>query len=430
MPPLTHPEGRVLVIGANHRTSGLSVRDRLFVDDADIPEVLTQLRALGLQDAVVLSTCDRVEVHGFCRSPSQIYGPVRALFSNRAHIGPELPEDAFYLHQGADAVHHIFAVAASLDSLVVGEPQVLGQLKAAHRMARDHGSCAGPLENVLQSAYRAAKRVRTETTIGERPVSIAASACEVARDLHGDLSRTFVALIGAGEMGELIARHFQAAGVKGLTVSHPEAARADPLSRQLDCHVVAFENLSNALTQADIIISALGQRRHSLTADMVHSALKSRRNRPQLIIDTAVPGDVEPAVNRIDDAFLYELADLDRVAQDGQANRQAQADIAHRLIVEEVAGYLSNHSARDAVSVVTQLRSHFESVRKTVLAESPEDAGRATELLIARLLHNPSQFLRRRAREGRGKTDRAEQLLNALFDLDGSTRLNDKDKEK
>jgi len=287
----------------------------------------------------------------------------------------------------------------------------------------------GPLEGLLQSAYSATKRVRTETTLGERPVSIASAACEIARELHGDLSRLFVVMIGAGEMGELVARQFQSNGVKGLTLCHPNASRVEPLAMRLDCHISPHENLSGALAEADIVICAMGSRRHSLSSDMVYAALKARRRRPQLIIDTGIPGDGEPAVNRIDDAFLYELADLERVALQGRTNREAEAEAAHRLIEDEVAGYLLDNASRDAVPALTQLRTYFEETRQAVLRENPKDPARATELLVARLLHNPSKVLRHMAADEAAEIGSAERLLRLLFDLKLTANTNSNKKE-
>ncbi|NQV98472.1 MAG: glutamyl-tRNA reductase [Rhodospirillales bacterium] len=421
--------GRAFVVGANHRTSGLSLRDRLFVDDADVPAFLAKMATAGLGDAMVLSTCDRIEVQGYHSDPDSLLPILTDLFAAHGQVPAGELEDKFYLYQEVDAVRHIFSVAASMDSLVVGEPQVLGQMKAAHRLARDAVMISGPFEGLLQAAYGAAKRVRTETAIGERPVSIASAACEIARGLHGDLSQSYVAMIGAGEMGELIARQFKNTGVKGITVSHPIRARAEPLAGRLECHLTSFQDISSALSDADIIICAMGRREHSLTADMVRAALKSRRNQPQFIIDTAVPGDAEPSINRIDDAFLYELADLERVALEGQMNRQSEIDVARQLIEAEVSVYMTNHAAREAIPALSQLRAHFEAIRQTILRENPDDAARATELLVARLLHHPSRRLRERASAGRPQIDAAEQVLSDLFNLKTSDATDKNNKE-
>jgi glutamyl-tRNA reductase len=413
----THPINSAFVIGANYKTSGLSLRDRLFVEDKEVPGFLNELRQIGLLDGLILATCDRVEVMGMHSDPEVLFTEVIKVFAAHTHIPETELNGCLYLRVGPAAVGHLFAVTASIDSLVIGEPQVLGQVKAAHRMAKAADMILGPFEGLLQSAYEVAKRVRTETAIGERSVSIASAACEIARSLHGELRPLNLALIGGGEMGELMARQFKKNGVKELTVSHPNLARITPIANRLDCHITPYDRLSDALTEADIIICAVGDRRHSLSVDMVRSALKARRNRPQLIIDTAIPGDVEPAVNRIDDAFLYELADLERVILEGRENRGAETGAAKILIEEAVSAYLIDHASRSAVPVLSQLRSHFEAIQKVVIEENPNDASRATELLISKLLHRPSQVLRELAAQGKTEITGAERVLRVLFDL-------------
>lgn len=421
-----HPTGRAFVIGANHRTSGLSVRDRLFVVDANVPEFLNELRQSGLRDGLLLATCDRVEVLGIHSEPEILFSSIIKTFATHA----EMPEaelcEILYVREGPAAVRHLFSVTASLESLVIGEPQVFGQVKAAHRMAKDADMVHGAFEGLLQSAYGAAKRVRTETAIGERPVSIASAACGVARSLHGGLERLSVAVIGGGEMGELMARQFKDNGVKALTVSHPNPARITQLANRLECHITPYEKLVGALAEADIVICAMGSRRYSLSVDMVRGALKARRNRPQLIIDTAIPGDVEPAVNRIDDAFLYELSDLERVASEGLTSREAEREAAKVLIEEAVADYLKDHVSRDAVPVLKQLRRHFEATQQTVLDDHSNDAARATELLVSKLLHRPSEVLREMAVNGKTEIKDAERLLRALFNLENTNKENKK----
>ena len=421
-----HPTGRAFVIGANHQTSGLSVRDRLFVVDANVPEFLNELRQSGLRDGLLLATCDRVEVLGIHSEPEILFSSIIKTFATHA----EMPEaelcEILYVREGPAAVRHLFSVTASLESLVIGEPQVFGQVKAAHRMAKDADMVHGAFEGLLQSAYGAAKRVRTETAIGERPVSIASAACGVARSLHGGLERLSVAVIGGGEMGELMARQFKDNGVKALTVSHPNPARITQLANRLECHITPYEKLVGALAEADIVICAMGSRRYSLSVDMVRGALKARRNRPQLIIDTAIPGDVEPAVNRIDDAFLYELSDLERVALEGLTSREAESEAAKVLIEEAVADYLKDHVSRDAVPVLKQLRRHFEATQQTVLDDHSDDAARATELLVSKLLHRPSEVLREMAVNGKTEIKDAERLLRALFNLENTNKENKK----
>ena len=417
-----HPKSCAFVIGTNHRTSELSLRERLFVEDKEVPEFLSKLRQIGVSDGLLLATCDRVEVVGMHLDPETLYINILKIFAAHAHIADTKLTGSIYLHLGPAAIGHLFAVTASLDSLVIGEPQILGQVKAAHRMAKDADMVNGPFEGLLQSAYGVAKQVRTETAIGERAVSIVSAACEIAESLHGRLPPLSVTLLGGGEMGELMARQFKDSGVKALTVSHPNLARITPLANRLDCNITPYNKLSESLTEADIIICAMGDRRHSLRVDMVLSSLKARRNRPQLIIDTAIPGDVEPAVNRIDDAFLYELADLEQVTLEGRINRGVEADAAKILIKKAVLAYSTNYASRGAVPALSQLRSHFEAIQKDVINENPDDAVRATELLVSKLLHRPSQVLRELAAQGKTEIMDAEHVLRVLFDLKNNNK--------
>lgn len=418
--------GRPLAIGANHRSSPLALRDALFIEDAEVPAFLARLRLAGVGEAMVLSTCDRVEVQAVHGDRDAAVAAVTAALAERAGITPAELAPQLYVHWDRDAVRHVFTVTASLDSQVIGEPQVLGQVKAGHRMARDAGMTGSTLEALLQAAYAAAKRVRSETAIGERPVSIAAAAQQLARDLHGDLGRCSGLLIGAGEMGELVAGELRRGGLANLVVIHPTEARAQAAARGLDCHFAPFADMARLLAAADVVVAALGRRQHVLTADMVTAAQRQRRHRPVFIVDAGIPGDVEPAVNRIDEAFLYDLSDLERVALEGRANREAEARAAWRIIDTEVAAYLHGRAERAAVPALTRLRAHFEAVRAGVLADAGNDAERATRLLVNRLLHGPSRAMRGLAAgkspeaPGAFDLDEAERALDHLVGLDAA----------
>lgn len=422
----TSTTARPIIVGANHRSSSLSLRDRLFVEDPEIPAFLARLRAAGLNEAMVLSTCDRVEVLASHPDREAAARLVRAVMAERAGIDAAELAEQLYVHWDAEAVRHVFIVTASLDSQVIGEPQVLGQVKAGHRIAREAAMTGSGLEGLLQAAYGAAKRVRSETAIGERPVSIAAAAVQLARDLHGDLGRCAGLLIGAGEMGELVAGELLVGGLNDLTAIHPTEARAQASARALDCHFAPYDNLVARLAAADVVVAALGRRQHTLSADMVIAALRQRRRRPVFIIDAGIPGDVEPAVNRIDEAFLYDLADLERVAMEGRSNREAEARAAWKIVDAEVAAFLHGRAERQATPTLTRLRTHFEAVRAGALADAGGDAERATRLLANRLLHGPSRALRTLA-AGHGvggaavfDLAEAERTLDLLFGLDAA----------
>jgi glutamyl-tRNA reductase len=421
-------QGRALVVGANHRSSSMILRDRLFVEDTAAPFILERLKDAGIEQALVLSTCDRVEVQAFCNNPAaneqEIARRIVEILAEHGELGPSEMDGQTYVHWDQQAVRQIFAVTASLDSLIIGEPQVLGQVKAAHRMAKQGGMTSGGLESILQAAYGTAKRVRNETAIGERPVSIAAAATLLAGDLHGDLANCTVLLVGGGEMGELIATDMLAAGLSKLVATHPNERRAEEAARRLDCHTSPFEDLSNLLSEADIVLTALGRRRQAITAAMVNSAISVRRHKPIFLIDTAIPGDIDPLVERIEDAFLYSLDDLERVAMEGRAVRENESGAAWKIIDADVESFLRGHAERTAVPALSRLRSHFDAVREQALLDGGGDAEKATRLLINRLLHDPSGQLRQVAGAETGSLQEMEDIIDRLFGLD-----DDEDKE-
>ncbi len=412
---------RPIVIGANHRSSSLALRDALFVDDAAQLAFLERLRAAGLSQAAAVSTCDRVEIVTIHHEPAEATARIAELLAERAGVATADLAAQLYTLVGPEAVRHCFAVAASLDSLVIGEPHVLGQVKAVHRFARDAGMSGSELEALLQAAYGAAKRVRSETSIGEGPVSIAAAAVQFARDLHGDLSRCEALLIGGGDMGELVAESLLEAGVARLVVTAPRAGRAEALARELDCHAAAFADLAALLPQADIVLTCVGSREIVLDQHHLQAALKRRRRKPIFVVDAGIPGDVDPAVDRVDGAFLYDLADLERVALEGRAGREAAARAAWKIVEEEVAAFLRGRAARVAVPAIVALRQRFEAEREAALKEAGGDADKATRLLVNRLLHDPSEAMKGIAAGGgiaAPEWQAVEQALIRLFRLD------------
>ncbi|MBO6948971.1 MAG: glutamyl-tRNA reductase [Rhodospirillales bacterium] len=404
-----------LVVGVNHRTGSLSLRDRLFVEDDAVPEFLDQLRERGVDQAVILSTCDRVEVFAASRDADRDAAVISEVFARHGDVTADELAQALFRFTGADAVRHLFRVASSLDSVVVGEPQVLGQVKACHRLARDRGMMADDLERLMQSAYTAAKRVRTETAVGERPVSIAAVAVGIAREVHGQLDEARALLLGTGDMGEVIADELRRAGLRMLSVCDFGRPSQEMVER-LDAHAVGEADLQGALSSADIVITAVGGRRIVLSSDMVRLALKARRSLPQFIVDASLPRDVESAVDRLDDAFLYDLADLERLAMEGQASRSFEAEAAERIVMTEVEAFLKGHEGRQAGPALGALHQHAAALRETVLLEAGNDAEKATHLLLQRLLHGPSERLRAKAHAGED-IEQIERLVRDLFGI-------------
>jgi len=408
-----------IVVGANHRSSTMALRDQLFVEDSMAPAFLSELKALDMTNAMVLSTCDRVEVHGLHASPDVAERVVRQSFAQHSGAPEEELREQFYLLYGDDALRHMFRVAASLESQVIGEPQVLGQVKAAHRIASDSGMIGSNLESILQACYSASKRVRTETPIGERPVSIASAAVQLAKDVQGDLSRSRGVLIGDGDMGELVATQLLNAGLGHLVALHHTPERANMVATRLSCHWADMGALANEMAEAEVVVTAIGKREHTLTGDMVRVAVTRRRRKPVFIIDLAIPGDVDPSVNRIDEAFLYDIGDLERIAMDGLSYRENAAEQAGQIVEQELAAYTRSRSERAAVPVLSKLRDHVRALRDDALRDSGGDAEKATHLLTTRLLHDPSVVMREIA-AGAGRQEElkiVEDALERLFKL-------------
>jgi glutamyl-tRNA reductase len=408
---------RLVVVGANHRSSALSLRDQLFVEDAQVPAALDAMRRAGLGEALLLSTCDRVEIVALADDVVRAGAAALAVLARRAEQPAETLSDQIYTLVGAEAVRHLFAVAASLDSLMIGEPHVLGQVKAAHRQSRDAALSGPDLEALLQAAFAAAKRVRSETAIAEGPVSVASSAVQAGRDLFGDLASCRLLLAGGGDMGDLVTESFMAAGVAAVTVTARRASRAERLAQAYGAHILPYGTLAAGLAEAEVVVAAVGGRTWAVTEEAVKAALKKRRQRPILVIDAGIPGDVEAAVNRIDNAFLYDLEDLERLAEQGRAQREAAAAAAWAIIAEEVASFVAASAERAAAPAIAALHRRFEAERARALAEAHGDAEKATRLLVGRLLHHPSEALRVLGGTDTEGYAAARGLLRRLFDL-------------
>lgn len=418
-------ESRLLVVGTNHRSSPAAFRDRVFIADAEMPMFLAELRHAGLDQAIVLSTCDRIEIQALHAEPDVAAARLTDILRARAGLSTAALRQEIYALRGPEALRHVFAVASALDSQVVGEPQVLGQVKDALKRAQGAAMSGPELDTLMQAIFGAAKRVRTETEVGQRPVTLASAAVQLARDVHGELARCRALLLGAGDMGELMAEHLQGAGIANLVVGAPVAARAEEIARRLSCHVTPFEDLAPALAASDIVVTAAGTGRFIVTPAMVNDAMRRRRRRPLFFIDLGVPVDVDPAVEKIDDVFRYNIDDLERATMSGRAAREAAAAEAWTIIDAEVAAFLRDRAERAAVPAIAALRRHFEAARERALREANGDAARATELLVNRLLHGPYQALRDIAAadaEGADEQQRAERLLARLFGLDESDK--------
>lgn len=404
-----------LVVGANQRSSSLATRDRLYVEDHDQPAFLDALRREGLAQALVVSTCDRVEVHAVDCDPDEAGRRIAVVLARHAGLAADEIEGQLYVLSGAQAVRHVFAVAASLESTVIGEPHVLGQIKESHRASRRASMSGGELEALMQRAYAVAKRVRSETSVGAGAVSVATATVDLAKGVLGDLDRSACLMIGTGELGAMLADALRTAGLGRLSVTDTRPARADAVARALGCHALPIEELADWLADADIVLGCLGSRTPAVTAKMTRAALRRRRNRPMVFVDTAIPGDIDPLADRLDALFLYTLDDLERVARDGRVAREGALEAARRIVDEAAAAFLQERAERAAIPALERLRGHFEGVRLQALEDAGGDADRATRLLVNRLLHDPMQRLRHIA----GQDERAREELTLIEELLG-----------
>ena len=374
------------------------LRERLQGDEADQLRLLTRCRESGIDQAAALVTCDRCELWVAAEDPAATAPIMTSLIAEAASLPPAeiMPQ----LHRLSDsaALRYAFAVAASLESQVVGEPQVLGQVKDAHRLSGRAGALGPELDAILQAALTAGKRVRSETDIAAQSVSMAACIIALCRQVFGDLGRIQALLLGDGEMGQFVAEQLTEAGLKRWTAAHHSKARIEGWAHRHHAHSAALGDLPALLPQADLVIGALDAPQVTVGAEAVKAALKARRRRPMLFVDLAVPGDIDLRIDAIDDAFFYGLDDLERLAMKGRKERAQAAAAAWRIVDDSVAEFEKQADMKSAAPTLIALKARFDLARDQVLAENPSiDAAEATRRLVSRLLHQPMAALRQAA---------------------------------
>ena len=412
----------LLAFGINHRTAPVNLRERAAISPEQVISALREARtAAGLHELAVLSTCNRTEFYGVAEPDAA--EALRDWLAEARGIDADALRAVWYCHEDAEAVRHAMRVAAGLDSMVLGEPQILGQMKAAHADAHAAGTLGSGLEQLFQSTFNAAKQVRTETAIGASPVSIAFAAVTLARQVFASLAQAPVLLVGAGEMNTLVARHLREQGVGSLMIANRTPARAEALAAETGARVIDWARLDDALAEADMVVSCTASPVPVITRDAVRRALARRRHRPLLLIDIAVPRDIEPAVADLDDTFLYSVDDLQSVVDAGWRNRQAAAEAAEHLIAQQVVQFSARlRIQQEGVRRIRHLREQTlamaEAERARALAALAR--GEAAETVLSRLehallnkwLHAPTVALRELAATGddAGLQRLAEQL--------------------
>jgi glutamyl-tRNA reductase len=399
---------KLILTGVNHNTAPIELRERIAISRADLPETTRTVAELpGVVECMILSTCNRVEFLAIVEGDE----PDLPQFIAR-HFGLDgsVLKAHIYEHHDREAVQHLFRVAASLDSMVVGEPQILGQIKEAFAVARASGTIGGQLENLLQSAFAVAKKARTETDIGSHSVSIASVAVELAHKIFGSLAGRTIMLVGAGKMSELSARHLSEQGAGKILVANRTPERARLMAEPFGGEVVPFNELYEAAVRADIVITSTSAPHAIFGAAHGQSFMHRRRNRPMFFIDLAVPRDVDPAMGRLEGIFVYDIDDLQAVAAAHMAERSRQARDAEALIAAEVERFHQRRLAINAAPAIVALRCQTEELRQAELRKVQSRlAGLTDEQLAAvealthglvnKLLHPPMQALKEAARE-------------------------------
>ena len=366
------------LLGVNHTTAPLSVRERLAIPLERLAEATRTLaREPGVREALILSTCNRVELLTVHEPSAK---PPLAFLQHYLHLRSTDVEPHLYQFREAEAVRHLFRVASSLDSMVVGEPQILGQVKQSFAVAREVGAVKGTLDPLLQRAFSVAKRVRTETQIGATTVSVASIAADLARKIFGTLTGKTVLMVGAGKMSDLAARHLIQLGATTLLVSNRTEARAERMADALrtpmiTTGVIPFEQLHGQAHRADIVITSTGAGAYSadshiFTPTEARALLSRRRHRPVFFIDLAVPRDVAPEVNRVEGCFVYDIDDLQQVAQGNRAGRSREAEAAEQIVQSEVVRYAERRAQAPSTHAIKQLLADAEAVRQTEIARS------------------------------------------------------------
>ena len=423
---------RLFVAGLSHRTAPIAVREQLVVDEDKLREILADLIGRGTcVEVMIVSTCHRVEVYGVAEVPGEARGA--AFRQMGAHRGLGLPalEPLLYSLDGAEAARHAFRVASSLDSMVLGEPQILGQVKDAFALAQSCRTVGPVLHSLMSQAFAVAKRVRSDTEVGRHAVSVSFAAVELARKIFDGLDGRSVLLIGAGEMGELAARHFQDHGTLPVYVANRTAGRAQALARELAGTAVPFEDLLSVMGQVDIVITSTAAGEAIVTADDVAPVLPGRRGRPLFFIDISVPRNVDPAVNDLDNVFVYDVDDLRSVVEANLRERKRQAQQAESLVAREVAKFADRLRSLEVVPTIVSLREKLEEIRKTELSRTLSRLPGADEVtrqafealsqgIVNKILHVPTVKLRDSSKAGHGH--RWIEVISELFGLGGKSR--------
>jgi glutamyl-tRNA reductase len=417
----------LLVIGLNHNTAPIEIRECLAFPEDKLGEALSKVHALSsVKEDMIVSTCNRVEVYAATRETDKAVHDLKEFLCQYHGISLKEFEKSLYTHIGEEAVRHIFRVASSLDSMVLGEPQILGQIKEAYDISQQANTSGLILHRLLHRAFHVAKRVRTETKIAISAVSVSSVAVALAEKIFGTLEKKTVLLIGAGEMCELAARHLVAGGVEKMLVTNRTYERAVSLAQEFSGEAIPFEDMPQGLKKADIVMSATNSPQYLIGHDQITKVMKDRRQKPIFFIDIADPRDIEPKVGDVENVYLYNMDDLQKVANENVKDREKEAQKAETLVQDEVVKFVTWYRSLEVTPTIVALRKKFEEIRKKELEKTlslhpnlsdkeKKSLEALTSAIINKILHTPITLLKQTNEEA--IADLYLDALHALFGL-------------
>ena len=422
----------IVLLGLNHKTAAIELRECIaFSNDETADALETLQKNPDVSETLLFSTCNRVEILLITKNKANAVEAVKKFIAEFKQVPVTTFEESFYIHTGDEAVRHVFRVASSLDSMMVGEPQILGQIKEAYQTAALKQTPGVILNRLLPRAFSVAKRVRTETGIGDHAVSISYAAIELGRKIFDTLEQKKVLLIGAGEMAELAVEHLLRHKVGGIFVANRTFERGVALAGKFTGSAIRFEEIPNYLQQADVIISSTGAPGFVITSNQVKDAMSSRRNRPIFFIDIAVPRDIDPQINRLPNAYVYDIDDLKDIVEDNLAQRDKEAMKGERIVDEAVINFRQWYDSLSVVPTIVALRQKVDAIAKAEVNKtlkslnhlSDDDykaINRMTNAIVNKLLHDPTLFLKNNGHQGDKSASLA--ITRRLFNLDESVK--------
>lgn len=410
----------LLIVGINHRTAPVGLREKIAFGPDQLGHALHDLKVTeGLPEVAILSTCNRTEIYTIGPEPDT--DRIIGWLANYHNLTADSLSGSIYVHTGPASVRHLMRVASGLDSMVLGEPQILGQVKDCFAQARQHDTLGSHLDRLSQNTYRVAKRVRSSTAIGQTPVSVASTAVDLAGQLFADVATCNALLIGAGETIELVGRHLVNAGARNLVIANRTLENAQTLAEELGGEAASLTDIPQHLVNSDIVISSTGSQLPILGKGTVERALKERRHKPIFMVDLAVPRDIEPEIDELRDVYLYSIDDLEQIIAENISNREEAAREADDIIDAALIEIESIDKSRDAIDVLVKFRQKHESIKAAELekaqqrfarGEDPEAIIRSlANQLTNKIIHTPSVQLKQASTEGR------EEIIDAIKEL-------------